>query len=103
LLTGYVLHYRFIEAANYTAIDAPSEVSEWLLSGLTPEPSIKVKPARVQEAAVNMECELGMQFIHLHAPASYIQIHTEVVSGIASFYLPHLSEYLHEVRRFPIS
>ncbi|KAA1084930.1 hypothetical protein PGT21_032340 [Puccinia graminis f. sp. tritici] len=57
-----IISEPFIEAANYTAIDAPSEVSEWLLSGLTPEPSIKVKPARVQEAAVNMECEL--EYLH---------------------------------------
>jgi flavin reductase (DIM6/NTAB) family NADH-FMN oxidoreductase RutF len=55
---------RFIEAANYTAIDTPSDVSEWTLSGLTPEPSVKVKPARVQEAALNMECELGTLYTH---------------------------------------
>ena len=57
-----IISEPFIEAANYTAIDSPSEVSEWLLSGLTPEPSVIVKPARVQEAAVNMECEL--EYLH---------------------------------------
>ncbi|PLW04687.1 hypothetical protein PCANC_10412 [Puccinia coronata f. sp. avenae] len=57
-----IISEPFIEAANYTAIDTPSDVSEWTLSGLTPEPSVKVKPARVQEAALNMECELE----HLH-------------------------------------
>ncbi|POW08743.1 hypothetical protein PSTT_07247 [Puccinia striiformis] len=51
-----------LSPANYTSIDTPSGISEWTLSGLTPEPSTKVKPARVQEAAVNMECELE----HLH-------------------------------------
>lgn len=55
-----IISEPFIEAANYTAIDAPKEVSEWALSGLTPEPSVKVKPPRVREAAVNMECELEM-------------------------------------------
>ncbi|POV95748.1 hypothetical protein PSTT_16069 [Puccinia striiformis] len=57
-----IISEPFIEAANYTSIDTPSGISEWTLSGLTPEPSTKVKPARVQEAAVNMECELE----HLH-------------------------------------
>lgn len=49
---------RLIEAMNYTAINTPSDVSEWSLSGLTQEPSVKVKPARVKEAAISMECEL---------------------------------------------
>ncbi|CAH7670840.1 hypothetical protein PPACK8108_LOCUS5578 [Phakopsora pachyrhizi] len=53
-----IISEPFIEAANYTAIDSPPEVSEWDLSGLNPVPSLKVKPARVKEASVNMECEL---------------------------------------------
>ncbi|MBW0488841.1 hypothetical protein O181_028556 [Austropuccinia psidii MF-1] len=53
-----IISEPFIEAANYTAIDTPPEVSEWALSGLTPQPSIKVKPARIQESAINMECQL---------------------------------------------
>ncbi|KNZ52532.1 hypothetical protein VP01_3540g2 [Puccinia sorghi] len=53
-----IISESFIEAANYTSINTPPDVSEWTLSGLTPGPSVKVRPARVQEAAVNMECEL---------------------------------------------
>lgn len=59
----FVSNTRFIEAANYTSIDCPKEVSEWELSGLTQEPSIKVKPARCQEAAVSMECVVGESYI----------------------------------------
>jgi len=48
----------FIEAANYTCLPAPPEVDELSLAGLTPEPSLVVKPPRVAEAAVQMECKL---------------------------------------------
>ncbi|OBZ65907.1 DNA-directed RNA polymerases I and III subunit RPAC1 [Grifola frondosa] len=33
-------------------------IGEWPLSGLTKEPSIKVKPPRVKESAFSLECEL---------------------------------------------
>ncbi|KAJ7474541.1 hypothetical protein B0H11DRAFT_2174167 [Mycena galericulata] len=44
--------------ANSCAIDAPPGVSEWALSGLTREPSVFVKPARVKESAFSLECEV---------------------------------------------
>lgn len=49
----------FVEAANYTSIDAPKGVSEWALSGLTPVESKVVKSPRVGESAFAMECDLG--------------------------------------------
>lgn len=36
----------FVEAANHTSGEFPAEVDEWALSGLTPEPSVKVLPIR---------------------------------------------------------
>lgn len=53
----------FIEAANYTCIDAPPEVDEWALSGLTPLPSNYWEkdgggPPRVGESPFSLECEL---------------------------------------------
>ena len=53
----------FISAANYTAIDAPADVSEWTLSGLTQVPNSTWGgdaggPPRVGESAFSMECEL---------------------------------------------
>lgn len=36
----------FVEAANFTSIDAPFEVSEWDLSKLTETKSQHVKPSR---------------------------------------------------------
>lgn len=48
----------FVEAANYCAIDAPSNVSEWELSGLTPVESKLVKAPRVAESAFVIEAKL---------------------------------------------
>ncbi|KAI0305575.1 hypothetical protein B0F90DRAFT_1624966 [Multifurca ochricompacta] len=48
----------FIEAANETSVEAPANVSEWDVSGLTQESSVHVKPPRVKESAVSLECEL---------------------------------------------
>ncbi|GBE83041.1 predicted protein [Sparassis crispa] len=56
--TVNIISHAFVENANATAVDAPAEISEWPLSGLTKEPSLKVKAARVKESAFSMECEL---------------------------------------------
>ncbi|KAF8263499.1 hypothetical protein EI94DRAFT_1596845 [Lactarius quietus] len=48
----------FVEAANETSVEAPADISEWDVSGLTQEPSVHVKPPRVKESAVSLECEL---------------------------------------------
>jgi flavin reductase (DIM6/NTAB) family NADH-FMN oxidoreductase RutF len=52
----------FIEAANYTAINAPPGVSEWGLSGLTPEKSTVVSAPRVKESVFSIEAKL----LHSH-------------------------------------
>jgi flavin reductase (DIM6/NTAB) family NADH-FMN oxidoreductase RutF len=46
------------EQMNITTADAPPEVDEAVLAGLTMLPSAKVKPRRIAEAAVNLECVL---------------------------------------------
>ncbi|KXZ56193.1 hypothetical protein GPECTOR_1g167 [Gonium pectorale] len=53
----------FAEAANHTCGDFPPGVDEMALAGLTPLPSTKVKPPRVAESAVHMECRVR----HIHA------------------------------------
>jgi len=53
-----IISEPFVENANVTSVDAPSDVGEWALSGLTKAPSKYVKPARVKESAFSMECEL---------------------------------------------
>jgi len=41
-----------------TSVDYPPEVSEFAEAGLTPVPSTKVKPPRIGECAVSLECRL---------------------------------------------
>lgn len=48
----------FAAQMNSTAGEYPPEVDEFQLSGLTPVPSEVVKPPRVKESRVNMECKL---------------------------------------------
>ncbi|KAJ7430122.1 hypothetical protein B0H11DRAFT_2398584 [Mycena galericulata] len=56
--TVNIISEPWIAQANSCAIDAPPNMSEWALSGLTREPSVFVKPARVKESAFSLECEL---------------------------------------------
>ncbi len=52
------------EAMNRTAAEFPEEVDEFEIAGLTSIPSDVVKPPRVAESPVNMECRLN-QVINL--------------------------------------
>jgi flavin reductase (DIM6/NTAB) family NADH-FMN oxidoreductase RutF len=45
-------------AANATAAEVPPDVDEFVLSGLTPQASEVVRPARVAESPAQMECKL---------------------------------------------
>ena len=49
---------------NATAAQVPPEVDEFELSGLTPIASDRIKPARVAESPVHMECRL-LQIVHV--------------------------------------
>jgi flavin reductase (DIM6/NTAB) family NADH-FMN oxidoreductase RutF len=48
----------FAERMNATAAMVPPEVDEFVLSGLTPIASELIKPARVAESHIHMECRL---------------------------------------------
>ncbi|PJF44154.1 MAG: flavin reductase family protein [Phototrophicales bacterium] len=45
-------------AMNMTSVEAPPEVDEFELVGLTPAPSVIVKPPRVAESPISLECKL---------------------------------------------
>lgn len=47
-----------LEKMNFTSADYPRDQDEFEWAGLTPVPSIKVRPARVGEAKAHLECEL---------------------------------------------
>ncbi|ORY13350.1 flavo protein-like protein oxygenase [Clohesyomyces aquaticus] len=53
-----IISEAFIEAANFTSINAPEGVSEWAFSGLTPAKSTVVKADRVKEAVFSIEAKL---------------------------------------------
>jgi flavin reductase (DIM6/NTAB) family NADH-FMN oxidoreductase RutF len=46
------------EQMNATAQSVPSDIDEFELAGVTPVPSVVVKPMRVQESPIHLECEL---------------------------------------------
>lgn len=48
----------FVEPMNVCSTEFPPEVNEFEKSGLTPIPSDLVKPPRVKESRINLECNL---------------------------------------------
>ncbi|WP_204332935.1 flavin reductase family protein, partial [Klebsiella pneumoniae] len=46
------------EAMNTTCMDAPSDVSELELAGLSTASSIRVAPPRIAESPVSFECRM---------------------------------------------
>ena len=57
-----VVTEEIAEAMNVCSGNYPPEVDEFQTSGLTPVPSVVVKPPRVKESKISMECTL-MQII----------------------------------------
>ncbi|KAI1406659.1 hypothetical protein F4819DRAFT_481418 [Hypoxylon fuscum] len=54
-----IISEGFVEAANATSVDAPYDVSEWDVSGLTPVADcVDVRAPRVREAVFSVECKL---------------------------------------------
>src|SRR5271170_6889607 len=53
-----IVSEEFVERMNATAAQVGPEVDEFALSGLTPVASDLIKPARVAESHVHMECRL---------------------------------------------
>ena len=46
------------DAMNATSEELPADVDELIAAGLTPAPSSRVRPVRVAEAPINMECKV---------------------------------------------
>jgi len=53
-----IVSEEFAQQMNLCSGEYPPEVDEFQVSGLTPVPSDLVKPPRVRESHVNMECRL---------------------------------------------
>lgn len=67
------------ERMNLTAGEYPPEVDEFVVSGLTAVPSDLVKPARVAESLVQMECKLQQIVIVSDRPSGAALVIGEVV------------------------
>ena len=59
-----VVSEEFAQQMNICSTEFSPEVDEFAASGLTPVPSDLVKPPRVRESRVNMECRL-LQVVHV--------------------------------------
>ena len=60
------------EQMNLTSGDYPPEVDEFAVTGLTAAPSAKVKPPRVADAPISMECKLARIIPVGNAPANLV-------------------------------
>jgi flavin reductase (DIM6/NTAB) family NADH-FMN oxidoreductase RutF len=63
------------EQMNITAQAVHSDVDEFELAGVTPIPSLKIKPMRVKESPISFECELVHHYFledHKHGGACVI-------------------------------
>ncbi|KAJ7199230.1 hypothetical protein GGX14DRAFT_662412 [Mycena pura] len=78
--TVNIISEAWVEQANVCSIDAPPGVSEWTFSGLTKEPSVSVKAARVKESAFTLECEL-LQIVEVNSGA----VATDLILGTVKY------------------
>ncbi len=53
-----VVNYNIVRQMAVTSVSFPTEVSEFAKAGLTPVPSTVVRPFRVKESPVQMECKV---------------------------------------------
>ncbi len=49
---------NLVEQMNLTSQAVTSDIDEFVLAGLTPIPSLKIKPMRVKESLITFECEM---------------------------------------------
>lgn len=54
----HIVTYDIVEQASLTSCDFPKGVNEFVKAGFTPVPSVKVRPPRVGESPVAMECKV---------------------------------------------
>lgn len=74
-----VVSYSMRERMNVTSVEYPHGVSEWNEAGFTVDSTVKVKPARVAESLLAMECRLFQIVPHGGHPLSANYVIGEVV------------------------
>lgn len=74
-----IVSEHFAREMNATSAEVPPEVDEFSLSGLSALPSDLVKPPRVKESQISMECSL-VQIIHFgEGPGSGSTVFGEIL------------------------
>lgn len=53
-----IVNYDIVQQASLSSTEYEKGVNEFIKSGLTPVPSIKIKPPRVKESPVSFECKV---------------------------------------------
>ena len=53
-----VVNYAIVQQASLASVEYPKGVNEFIKAGFTPLESVKVKPYRVKESPVQMECKV---------------------------------------------
>lgn len=74
-----IVTYSMRERMNQASFEYPYGVSEWDAVGLTPAPTEVVKPPRVQESPLALECRLFQLVTHGPGPLSANYLIGEVV------------------------
>src|SRR5437588_12438471 len=74
-----VVTYEMREKMNYASAEFPYGVNEWEKAGFTPAPAVKVKPARVEESPLSIECRLFQVVPHGSGSLSANYVIGEVV------------------------
>lgn len=69
----------FAEKMNAASAEVPPEIDEFLLSGLTPLASDLVKPPRVAESRIHLECRLRQVVLVSEKPGGGVLILGEVL------------------------
>ncbi|GHN03123.1 flavin reductase [Cytophagales bacterium WSM2-2] len=54
-----IVNYAMVEQSSLASCEYPREVNEFVKAGLTELPSVKVKPPRVAESPVSLECKVN--------------------------------------------
>ncbi|HEY9621739.1 MAG TPA: flavin reductase family protein [Crinalium sp.] len=74
-----IVSYGIREPMNMASLELPYGTSEWDITGFTPAPTVKVKPARVAECLLAMECRLYQIVAHGEGSTSANYVIGEVV------------------------
>jgi flavin reductase (DIM6/NTAB) family NADH-FMN oxidoreductase RutF len=74
-----VVTYAMRDKMNHASAEFPYGVNEWVEASFTPAPCVKVRPARVLESPLSIECKLFQIVHHGEGPLSANYVIGEVV------------------------